>query len=895
MSEKKNRQPSTDFSSRDESRHEPREIYDYRGQQPRQYYQDAPRYSHYREYDSPTSGRMVSSGSSKYIDPPYRSSGSSLSRDSRGYRYSDERYSYSSRHSDIPIFSDYRTGSSSNIDREKEVIFEDRRSQRHSSSSSIRDSLDPIRSLDSESRLRRPNSVDFDDDLKNKDSKKKSEKEIPSEKKKEQLKPKEQLIEKPKSHSKDYRNDYDDYGKEYSSKDYIKDYRKESYRNDDKDYRREYHEKDYYEKDYYEKDYYEKDYYDKEYRDSKYLSSRRKYSDDDRRSPYDDDYGKHRHRSSSRSDSVDRIDSEYPVEITRMQRSPSVPHGNIPPALIKPVTIQPPIFAPKCMEMKNEGNALVEVTAPHYILDHYIRKMLEYSGKIVRYARLSYCAVFAKFVTHTMAEHAIARLNRRKMIIKRDGNYSYQLADKKKIDQMILLRKEAEESICDPPVCLLLHNAYMHQDKIPGYLEPFDKITFEYYPNEKLLFTYHKNMASVNDFLIAFGPQHMSGFVNSYVTRVVNKEWLKTNVLKIITSKLIEECMKDCSELLIPDLYVPVLRRERIKQRIMLPAPKRFGNSNSFGVNFYASKTIINFYLSPSRKVQTLRKKVKTATRERKTEMIKKDSRKYQKKVEQEIQQKEEHNQFDKLEQPPLQNSSSRLTPIHKIDESIKRKYLRACAEARRQPFIVARDSGLTLCQSQFPNAVEQQRRQKLFMRQTTNNFKSTTGIVGKRVYFDKSAIQGWGLFALEPISADSFICEYTGDMIRSRVADLREKKYENQGLPHMYLFRIDEEYVVDATVKGGKARFLNHSCHPNCRSKIINISGTQTISFYALKNIKPHDEITFNYQMEFEEDKTKWEKCYCGSKNCLGYLNYCEDPEIRKQRDLMMYNEDSD
>ena len=164
-------------------------------------------------------------------------------------------------------------------------------------------------------------------------------------------------------------------------------------------------------------------------------------------------------------------------------------------------------------------------------------------------------------------------------------------------------------------------------------------------------------------------------------------------------------------------------------------------------------------------------------------------------------------------------------------------------------------------------------------------------GINGKRIYFEKSTIQGYGLFASEPISQDSLICEYNGEIIRSRVADLREKQYEAKGFPHMFLFRIDRDSVVDATMRGGKSRFLNHSCHPNCRSTIINVGKTQTISFYAIKNIKPHEEICFNYQMEFE-DRDKREKCYCGAKQCLGYLNYCADPEVRRQREMEAYLE---
>jgi histone-lysine N-methyltransferase SETD1 len=164
--------------------------------------------------------------------------------------------------------------------------------------------------------------------------------------------------------------------------------------------------------------------------------------------------------------------------------------------------------------------------------------------------------------------------------------------------------------------------------------------------------------------------------------------------------------------------------------------------------------------------------------------------------------------------------------------------------------------------------------------------------VYGKRVYHEKSTIQGWGLFALEPISAESLVCEYVGDLVRSRVADKREVMYRARGLPHMYLFRIGEsDLIVDATMRGGSARFLNHSCHPNCRSRVVQFGNNQIISFSAVRNIKAHEELTFNYKMEFETDREKGEPCFCGAKQCLGWLNY---RETKEKRDLLENEIDS-
>jgi len=107
-----------------------------------------------------------------------------------------------------------------------------------------------------------------------------------------------------------------------------------------------------------------------------------------------------------------------------------------------------------------------------------------------------------------------------------------------------------------------------------------------------------------------------------------------------------------------------------------------------------------------------------------------------------------------------------------------------------------------------------------------------------KPVKFARSAIHNWGLYAMENISANDMIIEYVGEIVRQQVADMREKKYLKQGIGSSYLFRIDENTVIDATKKGGIARFINHSCTPNCTAKIIKVEGTKRIVIYALRDI---------------------------------------------------------
>ena len=78
---------------------------------------------------------------------------------------------------------------------------------------------------------------------------------------------------------------------------------------------------------------------------------------------------------------------------------------------------------------------------------------------------------------------------------------------------------------------------------------------------------------------------------------------------------------------------------------------------------------------------------------------------------------------------------------------------------------------------------------------------------------FAKSTIHNWGLFAMEEIPADEMVIEYVGELVRQLTADERERRYEAMGIGSSYLFRVDLEYIIDATKRGNMARFINHCC----------------------------------------------------------------------------------
>lgn len=140
-----------------------------------------------------------------------------------------------------------------------------------------------------------------------------------------------------------------------------------------------------------------------------------------------------------------------------------------------------------------------------------------------------------------------------------------------------------------------------------------------------------------------------------------------------------------------------------------------------------------------------------------------------------------------------------------------------------------------------------------------------------KRLRFQRSKIHDWGLVAQEPIESEDFVIEYVGELIRPRISDIRERHYEKIGIGSSYLFRLDDGYVVDATKRGGIARFINHSCEPNCYTKVISVEGQKKIFIYAKRYIAAGEEITYNYKFPLEEKKIP---CNCGSRRCRGALN---------------------
>jgi len=133
-----------------------------------------------------------------------------------------------------------------------------------------------------------------------------------------------------------------------------------------------------------------------------------------------------------------------------------------------------------------------------------------------------------------------------------------------------------------------------------------------------------------------------------------------------------------------------------------------------------------------------------------------------------------------------------------------------------------------------------------------------------------RSKIQGWGLFSTQEIEENEMIIEYMGEIIGQAVADKREKLYEQKGIG-CYMFKIREDEIIDATKRGNKARFVNHSCEPNAATKIIFADGKHKIIIYAKQTIKVGEEIAYDYMFPIEEAKIP---CNCGATKCRGTMN---------------------
>jgi SET domain-containing protein len=148
-----------------------------------------------------------------------------------------------------------------------------------------------------------------------------------------------------------------------------------------------------------------------------------------------------------------------------------------------------------------------------------------------------------------------------------------------------------------------------------------------------------------------------------------------------------------------------------------------------------------------------------------------------------------------------------------------------------------------------------------------------------RKIATRKSTIHGNGMFAIAPIKKGERLIEYKGQRRTHAQADRGSGGDVESG--HTFLFTLNDKYVIDGTRGGNSARWINHSCDPNCEALIEEHDGPDRrkdkVVIEALRNIKPGEELTYNYGITLGERHTPRLKkiwaCRCGSSKCTGTI----------------------
>lgn len=143
-----------------------------------------------------------------------------------------------------------------------------------------------------------------------------------------------------------------------------------------------------------------------------------------------------------------------------------------------------------------------------------------------------------------------------------------------------------------------------------------------------------------------------------------------------------------------------------------------------------------------------------------------------------------------------------------------------------------------------------------------------------RRVEVRRSGIHGKGMFALVPIAAGDRIMEYTGKVISWKEAE-RLHPHNPEEPNHTFFFHIDDKRVIDGNQNGNSAKWINHSCGPNCEADLDEERGRVFIN--ALREIEPGEELNFDYGLVLEGRHTakvkKEYECRCGTPQCRGTM----------------------
>jgi SET domain-containing protein len=141
-----------------------------------------------------------------------------------------------------------------------------------------------------------------------------------------------------------------------------------------------------------------------------------------------------------------------------------------------------------------------------------------------------------------------------------------------------------------------------------------------------------------------------------------------------------------------------------------------------------------------------------------------------------------------------------------------------------------------------------------------------------RRIVVRRSGVHGKGVFALEPIAAGERLIEYKGERISWKEA-LRRHPHDPDEPNHTFYFALDEGGVIDGKVNGNSARWINHSCAPNCEAEEVD----GHVYVHALRDIAADEELFYDYGLVIDARQTKKLQqeyaCRCGSRKCRGTM----------------------
>uniref|UniRef100_A0A7N8Y8G0 Histone-lysine N-methyltransferase, H3 lysine-36 specific n=1 Tax=Mastacembelus armatus TaxID=205130 RepID=A0A7N8Y8G0_9TELE len=130
---------------------------------------------------------------------------------------------------------------------------------------------------------------------------------------------------------------------------------------------------------------------------------------------------------------------------------------------------------------------------------------------------------------------------------------------------------------------------------------------------------------------------------------------------------------------------------------------------------------------------------------------------------------------------------------------------------------------------------------------------------------------RGWGLRGVADIKKGAFVSEYVGEVIDEEECRTRIRHAQENDISNFYMLTLDKDRIIDAGPRGNQARFMNHSCQPNCETQKWTVNGDTRVGLFALQEIPKGEELTFNYNLEcLGNGKTA---CKCGAPNCSGFL----------------------